>query len=176
MEEIEAWLENSSAITKIAQDPYKSSFEYELKLREELVSKIKVRPYTIFPETAIGNYKVIGKNPGQENSCYIGNLLIEFENETWYATWYIYGEAHSAYGMQVGPNILVFNFSYVDENKRMHNGLISYKFLSDAIVHGEWIEESVPFKGIEELRKTNKDTEVFMEDENFDENFGFSLN
>lgn len=175
-EEINAWLQNSKEITKVAKEPYKSSFEYELNLRRQIVASDQFENYQVNPETTIGNYKIIGKNPDRKNSCYIGNLLIEFENNMWFATWFIYGEAHTAYGMQVTSNMLVFNFSYVNTNKKVHTGLVAYKFLSKTIVHGEWVEEGFPLKGIEELRKTDTDNETFMEDHGFDENFGFSLN
>jgi len=176
MKEIKEWLKSSKEITKVAREPYKSSFEYELNLREQLVSSLDNEAYKIDPDTTVGKYKIIGKNPDRKNSCYIGNLVIEFENDMWFATWFIYGETHTAYGMQVAPNHLVFNFSYIDVNKKVHNGIVSYKFLSSSIVHGEWIEEGFPLKGVEELRKTDDTTETFTEDSGFDENYGFSLN
>ncbi len=168
------WYQNSEKVTKKAADNYRSSFEYELAIRKEIVEYYSEREFTLDSDNGQGIYKIMGQNPDDPDSCYIGNVVIEFDEGTWLATWYISGFMHYAYGMQVSSNILVFNFSYLDNDENPHNGLVAYTFLSEEVVRGEWIEEGYAEKGIEELRKL-KDDEVDFNDMH-DANFGFSLN
>jgi len=117
-----------------------------------MLKNCKPIDYDINENDTPGTYKIMGQNPDDPESCYIGN----------------------AYGLQVSSNILVFNFSYSDEEENLHIGLVSYTFLTDKIVHGEWIEEGFSEKGLEELRKL--DNEAPDSDDSYDSNFGFSLN
>jgi len=174
MKAVDDWLQSSIDITRKSKEPYRSNFEFELKARKELVNKDQLEPYKISAIQTPGTYKIMGQNPDDPESCYIGNVIIEFVEEKWLATWYISGATHFAYGMQVTDNILVFNFSYMDNEEGLHTGLVSYVFLSETIVHGEWIEEGFSEKGLEELRKVNE-TELESGD-GYDANLGFSLN
>ena len=174
MEKINDWLKNSKAITEKSKDPYRSNFQFEFNVREKMLKDYKPLHYEINKENTPGTYKIMGQNPDDPESCYIGNVIIEFEEGVWLATWYISGFIHNAYGLQVSPNILVFNFSYTDDDENLHTGLVSYTFLTDSIVHGEWIEEGFSEKGLEELRKL--DNEAPDGDDSYDGNFGFSLN
>ena len=174
MEKINDWLRSSKAITEKSTEPYRSNFLYELKVRQDMLKNCKPIDYDINENDTPGTYKIMGQNPDDPESCYIGNVIIEFDEGTWLATWYISGFIHNAYGLQVSSNILVFNFSYSDEEENLHIGLVSYTFLTDKIVHGEWIEEGFSEKGLEELRKL--DNEAPDSDDSYDSNFGFSLN
>ena len=174
MENFKDWLASSSRITQKSKDPYRNSFEFELALRKKLIKDQVFSYYEINKESTPGTYKIMGQNPDDPQSCYIGNVIIEYDDDTWLATWYISGFMHFAYGMQVSPNILVFNFSYIDGEEESHTGLVAYTFFSNQIVHGEWIEEGFSEKGIEELRKFDEDETDF--DDSHDANLGFSLN
>lgn len=174
MENFKDWLASSSDITQKSKDPYRSNFEFELKLRKKMEKDYVPSYYEVHKETTPGIYKIMGQNPDDPQSCYIGNLIIEYDDDSWLATWYISGFTHFAYGMQVSPNILVFNFSYTDDDEESHTGLVAYTFFSNRIVHGEWMEEGFSEKGIEELRKLDEDETDF--DDSHDANLGFSLN
>ncbi len=171
---VKKWYENSKKVTEKATLNYKSSYEYELAIRKEMLNEFSDTAYELNEENDPGIYKIMGQNPDDPESCYIGNVIIEFDEGTWLATWYISGFMHYAYGMQVSSNILVFNFSYLDTDENPHTGLVAYTFLSKDIVRGEWIEEGYDEKGLEELRKL-KDDEIDFNDMH-DANFGFSLN
>ena len=174
MQSIKKWFSNSVKVTKKAADNYRSSFEHELGIRKDLLKDFLAKDYQITQKIDQGTFKIMGQNPDDPESCYIGNVIIEFDEGTWLATWYISGFMHYAYGMQVSSNILVFNFSYLDSDENPHTGLVAYTFLSEYIVRGKWIEEGYSEKGIEELRKLDDD-EIDFNDMH-DANFGFSLN
>ena len=174
MENFKDWLASSIDITQKSKDPYRSNFEFELKQRKKMLEGYEPSYYEVSIETTPGTYKIMGQNPDDPQSCYIGNVIIEYDDDTWLATWYISGFTHFAYGMQVSPNILVFNFSYVDEDDEPHTGLVAYTFFSSHIVHGEWMEEGFSEKGVEELRKLEEDDTDF--NDSHDANLGFSLN
>lgn len=174
MKNFKDWLTSSKDITEKSKEPYRSNFEFELALRKKMLDSYEPSYYEIDKETTPGTYKIMGQNPDDPQSCYIGSLIIEYDEDTWLATWYISGFTHYAYGMQVSPNILVFNFSYLDEDEDPHTGLVAYTYFSNQIVHGEWIEEGFAEKGIEELRKLDED-EIDIDDSH-DGNFGFSMN
>lgn len=174
MEALQQWLNNSIAIAKCADESFQSKFIYELEKREEAVTNFEKKEIVITPDLVSGTYRAIGQNPDDKESCYIGNVDIFFENDTWRAKWNISGYTHEAYGMLVTPNILVFNYSYKDANSSNKMGLVSYTYLSGEIVKGVWLEEGFSAKGIEELRRLETD-----EDGNpdaHDANLGFSLN
>jgi len=176
LDKIQQWLANSKELTQISKDPYKSNFEYELKLRQKLVySTQSIEEYEVTFEKAVGTYKLMGQNP-DTSSCYIGTVEIEYDDvdESLIATWYIAGATHFAYGMKVSSNIIVFNFAYMDPDENAHTGLVAYTFLSPQIVQGRWIEEGFKGEGIEELRKLDDDESDY--NDNHDSNFGFSLN
>ena len=174
MKNFKDWLASSSDITQKSKEPYRSNFEFELKQRKKMLKGYEPSYYEVSKETTPGTYKIMGQNPDDPQSCYIGNVIIEYDDDSWLATWYISGFTHFAYGMQVSPNILVFNFSYMDEDEEPHTGLVAYTFFSNHIVHGEWMEEGYSEKGIEELRKLDEDDTDF--DDSHDANLGFSLN
>ena len=174
MKSIDKWLKNSVKVTDKSVEPYISNFKYELNIRKVLAENFEPESYTINTESTQGTYKIMGQNPNDPESCYIGNVIIEYDDHTWLATWYISGFMHYAYGMQVSPNILVFNFSYLDDDENPHTGLVAYTFISNTIVRGKWIEEGYSEKGIEELRKLDDDELDF--NDMHDSNFGFSLN
>ncbi|WP_010523277.1 hypothetical protein [Aquimarina agarivorans] len=174
MQSVIKWFENSENVTNKATQNYRSSFEVELAIRKEMLKTFTQTDYELNEDIDIGMFKIMGQNPDDPESCYIGNVVIEFDDGVWLATWYISGFRHYAYGMQVSSNILVFNFSYLDSDENPHTGLVSYTFLSENIVRGQWIEEGYSEKGIEELRKL-EDDEIDFNDMH-DANFGFSLN
>lgn len=174
MEKFKDWLASSTSITQKSKDPYRSNFEFELKLRKKMEESYKPSYYEVSKDTTPGTYKIMGQNPDDPQSCYIGNLVVEHDDGTWLATWYISGFTHFAYGMQVSSSILVFNFSYMDDEEDPHTGLVAYTFFSNEVVHGEWIEEGFSEKGVEELRKLDEDEADF--DDSHDANLGFSLN
>ena len=174
MKPIDKWLLNSIKATKKAVEPYTSNFKYELTIRKKFAKRFVPESYNIDVDTTQGTYKLMGQNPNDPESCYIGNVVIEYDDNTWLATWYISGFMHYAYGMQVSKNILVFNFSYIDDDENPHTGLVAYTFLSNKIVRGKWIEEGYSEKGVEELRKLDDDELDF--NDMHDSNFGFSLN
>ncbi|WP_010180939.1 hypothetical protein [Aquimarina agarilytica] len=174
MQPIQKWFKNSTKVTEKATHNYRSSFEYELAIRKEMLKDFFETAYELDVNNDQGVYKIMGQNPDDPESCYIGNVVIEYDEDTWLATWYISGFMHYAYGMQVSPNILVFNFSYLDTDENPHTGLVAYTFLSKDVVRGEWIEEGYAEKGLEELRKLKDDEEDF--NDMHDANFGFSLN
>lgn len=174
MQNFKDWLDSSNEITQKSKKPYKSSFEFELELRKKMLEDYQPSYYEVHKETTPGTYKIMGQNPDDPQSCYMGNLVIEYDDDSWLATWYISGFTHFAYGMQVSPNILVFNFSYMDEDEEPHTGLVAYTFFASNVVHGEWIEEGFSEKGIEEVRKLDEDeTDI---NDSHDANLGFSLN
>lgn len=172
--EIKEWLSNSVQVTEKSPEEYKSNYEYELKIRKEIAQDFTGAEFSITPDSIEGTYRIMGQNPEDPESCYIGSVDIEYNEGTWLATWSISGFTHYAYGMLVSPTILVFNFSYLDNDNDPHTGIVAYTFLSSAIVRGEWIEEGYPEKGIEELRKLEDDESDY--NDMHDANFGFSLN
>lgn len=161
-------------IAKQAGSSIKDKFNYEIKLRKEVLYNFKEEKLVITPQLITGTYRVIGQNPDDQKSCYIGNVEIYYENKTWKATWSIAGFVHHAYGMLVTSNMLVFNYSYQDGDGDTRVGLVSYTFLTEVVVKGEWIEEGFPDKGIEELRKISDSEDTSID--SHDANFGFSLN
>jgi len=174
MDNFKEWLASSKEITNKSKEPYQSNFEFELERRKKMLVNYKPTYYEVNKNTTPGTYKIMGQNPDDPESCYIGSLVIEYDDDTWLATWSISGANHFAYGMQVSSTILVFNFSYMDEDDNPHTGLVAYTYLSDQIIHGEWIEEGYSEKGIEELRKLDEG-EIDVDD-SYDANFGFSMN
>jgi len=64
--------------------------------------------YEINKNDTPGTYKIMGQNPDDPESCYIGNVIIEFDEGTWLATWYISGFIHNAYGLQVSSSVIYF--------------------------------------------------------------------
>ena len=173
MEKINDWIKSSKVIAEKSGEPYRSNFQFELNIRQKMLNNIEQVEYNICQENTPGTYKIMGQNPDDPESCYIGNVIIEFKENTWLATWYISGFIHYAYGLKVSSNILVFNFSYSDEDENLHTGLVAYTFLTNSIVHGEWIEEGYSQKGVEELRKVDEDE---LDIDSHDGNLGFSLN
>ena len=174
MEESKQWLNNSIAIAKCAGESFQSKFAYEIQKREEAVNNFEQKEISITPSLVTGTYRAIGQNPDDKESCYIGNVDIFFENDTWKAKWNISGYTHQAYGMLVTPTILVFNYSYKDANKSNKTGLVSYTYLSHEIVKGVWLEEGFSGEGIEELRRL--ETDENGNPDAHDANLGFSLN
>lgn len=172
--EAKQWLNNSILIAKHAGDSFKAKFEYEIKKRKKAFAEFKEGVIIITPDFSVGTYRVIGQNPDDLESCYIGNVDFLFEDEIWKAKWNIAGFTHSAYGMLITPNILVFNYSYEDADNNTKLGIVSYNFLSNTIVKGSWIEDGFPMKGIEELRKFDADEDSTPD--SHDANLGFSLN
>lgn len=171
---INKWLKNSKEIAKQAGESFKAKFDYEIKQRENAVANFKNETIIITPDLVVGTYKAVGQNPDDLESCYIGNVEILFEENTWKATWNISGFVHHAYGILVTPKILVFNYSYKDGDESTRTGLVAYTFLAETIVKGEWLEDGFPSKGIEELRKLGPDEDATAD--SHDANFGFSLN
>ncbi len=172
--EVKQWFNNSVLIAKNAGESFKAKFEYEIKRRKEALAEFQENPVTITPDLVTGTYRAVGQNPDDVESCYIGNVDFFIENDTWKAKWNIAGFIHSAYGMLITPNILVFNYSYEDADNVTKLGIVSYTFLSNTIVKGSWLEEGFPIKGIEELRKLDANEE--SKPDSHDANFGFSLN
>lgn len=174
-EELQKWWNNSEIISRKSPQKFKPNYDYELSLRERLVDDFVPNAIAITPEIGQGEFKVLGQNPDNPESCYIGNVKIEYNvNKIWLAKWKINGSTHYAYGMLVSPQILVFNFSYMDSDNQRCTGLVSYSFLSEKIVSGQWIEEGYSKRGIEELRKMEENEIDF--DDGHDANWGFSLN
>jgi len=171
---VKKWLKNSKKIASQAGKNLKEKFDYEIKLREKAAINFKDEKLCITPDFVTGTYRVVGQNPDDLESCYIGNVAFSFEDETWKATWNISGFVHHAYGILVSPKILVFNYTYQDGDDDIRVGMVAYTFLSETIIKGEWIEDGFPHKGMEELRKL-ADTEDPSIDSH-DANFGFSMN
>ncbi len=174
MKAVKKWLNNSKFIASLASDNFKAKFDYEIKLRKEAVINFKKEKIKITPSQVIGTYRIIGQNPDDQDSSYIGNLEIFFKGKELKATWNISGYTHSGYGMLVSSRILVFNYSYKDGDGNIRTGLVTYTFLSQNIVKGEWLEEDFPSRGIEELRKLSDDEDNSID--THDANLGFSLN
>lgn len=175
MKEIRNWLVNSKRLSEKASINYKVLFSNELETRKIIAQRSKIiSDFKIIPAHATGTYKIMGQNPDTEDSCYIGFVEIEYVDEQWQAVWEVSGNTHYGFGMLVAPNILVFSFTYVDANDKVHSGIASYVFVNDDIVRGEWIEDGYSNKGSEELRKMTK--EEIDNDNLFDTNYGFSLN
>lgn len=180
-QKIKHWLDISMAIAKNASGSAAHHYAVEIEKRQNILRKYHLQKQDmslssikfLTKEKLCGKFSVIGQNPDDKKSCYHGTLEISYQNEGWQAEWEIGGYYHQAFGMLVAPNVLVFNFTYEEENMPK-SGLVAYSFLTPDIVTGYWIEEGYPEKGTEHLRRLQPDEDMHQNISTA--NLGFSLN
>ncbi|WP_139959092.1 hypothetical protein [Flavicella sediminum] len=149
------WLEKSVAILRnriSKKDKNAVQFIEEINLRREVVDTSTALFPSIRISEIVGHYQIVGANSENSTSGYAGILSIAYSENKFQASWFLEGgDVQIGFGVLFN-NTLSFNFCYELEGKE-YTGLVSYEFLTNAIVSGIWTEEGNDELGVEFARK-----------------------
>lgn len=129
-----------------------NQFSEELELRRALVANSDVLYPSVDTNSIQGAYQIIGANSENSEQGYFGVLtLVEADNRI-YATWLIEGEdTQTGFGLLLN-NILSIHFVYEQDGKD-YVGIVTYEFITNNVLSGNWVEEGTNTIGVEFARK-----------------------
>lgn len=114
-------------------------------------------------EDLVGNYSIVGQNQNDSGMQYKGTLTLNLDTSNRIeAKWLIENEQ-----VQIGHgffknDILVLNFSYLNDFNQKFNGVVVYRCLSKNVLDGFWSEtEGDPrYLGIEKAYRVFGDAQL----------------
>lgn len=90
----------------------------------------------------IGNFSIIGSNQDESNSSYKGTLSLKLDiNNRIIAKWLINTNQEQNGTGFFKDNILVINFNYLGEDKKVFKGVVVYRCITKDILDGFWSEK-----------------------------------
>ena len=149
------WLSISSSFLQArigAETCDKNQFIEELNLRREALTDAVDSSEKVTSESLEGVYQVVGANSENSEQGYFGMLSLSYDDNKIHATWMIEGQdVQTGFGL-LTENMLSLHFVYHREDIE-YKGLVTYEFLSDTMIYGNWIEEDTDEIGVELGRK-----------------------
>ncbi|WP_405382434.1 hypothetical protein [Maribacter sp. LLG6340-A2] len=163
------WLENSKkAIVHKRTLPAneRNALASEITKRQQLVDSFEKQPSTehVSTEQLKGTYHILGFNQNKEASRYSGYLHVTTTGtHRVNAEWIIDGEQTQLGTGFYHNNILVINFSYEGDARKIYKGVVVYRVINKNILNGFWSEKhgNDAYLGIEECRRLNKSETLF---------------
>jgi len=93
-------------------------------------------------EELIGEYSIIGSNQDESENTYTGTLTLSLDtNNRIKAEWIINNDQIQLGSGFFKDNILVINFNYNGDDKKVYKGVVVYRCISKDILDGFWSEK-----------------------------------
>ena len=90
----------------------------------------------------VGTYSIIGSNQDALQNAYKGELHLSLDHNNRILAKWIINKTQEQFGSGFFKNnILVINFNYKCEEKKIYKGVVVYKCLNKDILEGFWSEE-----------------------------------